>query len=86
MNSLHIDLTGKTIVIKRDVFPRNPIPERVLKVAGGFGCKPELIGSAVMGELLHNGEKIRIDGGDVMRLATEEDIEKAHAIRAAAAS
>ncbi len=86
MNSLGIDLTDKTVIIKRAVFPGRHISARVFKLAGGFGCVPYTIGSAIIGEFLHSGEKCRLEGHDVMRLAKEADIEKAQAIRTGAAS
>ena len=79
MNSLRIDLKGKTVVVSKKLFPKLSVIERVFEVSGGFGCRPANIGSALIGEFLNDGEQAKVDGLDIERLATEDEIEQARA-------
>jgi len=84
MNSLQADLTNRVVIIKQDVFPGRSEERRVFAVSGGFGCKPELTGCAVMGSFICNGESCRLDGYDMERFATDNDIQAALALKAKA--
>ncbi len=75
-NSLNIDLEGKTIVLKPKVLKPEyrAIKWRLFKVDGGFGASPNTIGSALIGEFLADGERARMEGHQVLRIATEKDL------------
>lgn len=77
MNSLQADLTNSVVVIHKAVFPSRSPYQLVFEVQGGFGCLPQLIGRAIFGKFLHSGEKCRLDGCDVERFATDDDIRAA---------
>lgn len=72
-NSLNIDLTDK-VVIFRQKYLTVPALEHPFRVGGGFGSKPYTIGRALFGEFLSDGERARMEGFMVERLATEEEI------------
>jgi hypothetical protein len=75
-NSLNIDLTGKTVVVRAEAFRAeyNHLSERLFAVDGGFGAAPYTSGTAVFGTYLKDGQRARIDGNDVERLATDDDL------------
>lgn len=76
-NSLNADIEGKIIVLKEDCFAEKREPyRRLFKVTGGFGTKSFTSGTALFGEFM-NGNKFRMSGYDVERLATEEEIKAA---------
>jgi hypothetical protein len=81
MNALGIDLTDKILIVEQAVFPGRPVHKRVFEARGGFGCRPSLMGRAVMGEFLHDGDKCRLDGDDFERLATDAEIQEALDLR-----
>lgn len=81
MNSLQIDITDKVLVVKQEVFPCRDVVQRVFHATGGFGCLPHLVGCAVMGVFLHDGDRCRLDGFDFERLATDEEIKEATELR-----
>lgn len=61
-----IDLKGKTVLVRRDSFsPQYRDGDRRFKCAGGFGCSPTAIGTAVFGTFLSDGEEARINRSDV---------------------
>ena len=84
MNSLQLDVTDKVVIIKRELFPRLNTIQRVFLVQGGFGRMPQLIGSAVFGTFLYSGRYERIDGLDLERLASVEEIKAATELKAKA--
>lgn len=65
MNSIKKVLTNK--VVKMEEGP-------LMLVRDGFGCHPDLSGTALFGYAEGYGE-IRVDGMEVERLATEEETE-----------
>jgi len=77
MNSLGIDLTGKYVVLFQELFTdsHTDLRFRIAKVMGGFGCRAVTTGSALFVEFA-GGERDRFDGGDVERLATEQELEE----------
>lgn len=76
MNSLNIDLTGKTVVLSEKFYDGDTVG-RVFTCKGGFGCQPSTMGRAVSGEFIADGETCRVEGDEVERLATQEEIEDA---------
>lgn len=82
-NSMGIDLTDKTVVINASRMSANykDVTWRVFHVIGGFGTAPDTMGTALFGEHLRDGEKTRWDGFDVERMATEDEIAAAKALR-----
>lgn len=75
-NSLMVDLTDKTVVLKSKFLKPefSDIKWRLFRVDGGFGASPHTMGTALIGEFLADGEKARMEGYQVLRLATEEDL------------
>jgi hypothetical protein len=76
-NALNENLTGRYVIVREDRFdPKyRDIKNRVFLVRGGFGSVPFTSGSALFGTTPIDGEKFRIEGGDVERFATDEEIE-----------
>lgn len=64
-----INLTGKTVVIRKEYFRKMyQDGDRRFKVTGGFGASPASIGRAVFGSFF-DGEQARIDRHDVEGIA-----------------
>lgn len=72
-NTLDLDLTGKVVIFKQSVL-KVPATEHPFRVEGGFGASPHTMGRALMGTFLSDGERARMEGYDVERLATEAEI------------
>jgi len=72
-NSLSMDLTGKVVIFKQN-YLTVPQLEHPFLVEGGFGASPNTIGRALIGEFLSDGERARMEGYMVERLATDEEI------------
>lgn len=70
-----MNLQGKTVLVRE----RFADPLRLFRCLGGFGCDPDKMGRAVFGTWLSDGSSDRIDRGDVLRLATREEIANAQA-------
>ncbi len=51
-----------------------PAAEHPFLVRGGYGSYQYTRGTALLGTFLSDGEKTRMDGHDVERLATQEEI------------
>lgn len=83
MNSLKQDLEGKTIILDRQYLrpEYHAIEYRVFKVLAGFGMKPHTIGTALWGEFLSDGEQSRMEGYQVERIATDDEIALAQSVR-----
>jgi hypothetical protein len=66
-----VQITGKTVVVKRDYFA-SPWKDgdRRFKAEDGFGCSPVTIGRAVFGHFA-DGEKDCISRDDIEGLAVE---------------
>ena len=75
-NSLHEELRGKVVVLhKGNLQPKyHDIKQRLFRVEGGFGASPHTMGTALYGQFLADGEKCRMEGDDVERLAAEEEL------------
>ena len=75
-NSLNQELSGKVVVLKKDgLKPEyHDIKQRLFKVSGGFGASSFTNGSVLFGTFLSDGEECRMNGYDVERLATDEEI------------
>jgi hypothetical protein len=71
-----LDITDQYVMIRKGVLsPEYDHPEwRVFHAEGGFGCKPYLMGSAVFGQIVRDGEECRIERPWIERLATPEEI------------
>lgn len=76
MNSLGIDLTGKTVILKREIFTENvkydDTNNRKLLCRDGFGCKPFTMGGCIYATYIPTGQEIRIDGYDVESLICDD--------------
>lgn len=75
-NNLKEDITGRYVVLKESsVSPRyRAIEERVFLAKDGFGCVPYTRGTAVMGVTPIDGAEFRMEGYDIERFATDEEI------------
>ena len=75
-NSLNIDLTNKYVVLDKKTY-QGDILRRVFFCEDGFGTKPSTIGNAIFGYFVADGEKCRIEGYEIERLATDSEINDA---------
>jgi hypothetical protein len=75
-NNLKINLEGKYVVLDSKIF-KGTVPKRVFLCKGGFGCSPSTIGKAVFGKFVSDGEKSRVEGYHISRLATDKEIRQA---------
>lgn len=75
-NALDEDITDRYVVVAEESFAPayRDIKYRVFHAETGFGCVPYTAGRAVIGTTPYDGEKFRIDGSEVERFATEEEI------------
>ena len=74
-NSLNQNLEGKYVVLKRSYYKGDDPIERVFLCEGGFGCKSYTMGSAVSGMFIIDRERARVEGYEVERLATPEEVD-----------
>jgi hypothetical protein len=71
-----VNLTGKVVVVKKDFFNEQYAEgDRRFLAESGFGCNPSLMGKAVFGHFLDDGEKTRIERYDIEGLAANTEIE-----------
>ena len=80
-NSLGIRLEGKHVVLDQQFLVPLSVQERVFLVGGGFGASPNTMGSALIGEFIADGEKARMEGYMVERLATDAEVAEAEELR-----
>lgn len=76
--SAGMDYTDKICVIRTDFFKpeyRNA-KSQLFKATGGFGCKPENLGTKIFGTFLDDGEEAMVRRHNVLGIATDECIEK----------
>lgn len=75
MNSAGMQLQGKVVVLKEGTLKPEyrALKWRLFRVEGGFGASPSTIGTALIGQFLADGEKCRMEGYQVERVATEAD-------------
>jgi len=76
MNRLGTDLKDKYVILDGKVFRGNDI-QRVFLCKGGFGCNQETMGRAVMGDLIFDGSKFRVEGDEIERFANQSEVEEA---------
>lgn len=83
-NALNEELEGRVVIIGAMHLKTSlDRPElRAFRVLDGFGANSFTSGSALIGEFLYDGDKCRLEGWMVERLATEDEIADAEAIRA----
>jgi hypothetical protein len=63
-----MDISGKMVVVGESVFSKPPKDRRFIP-NGGFGCFPNMRGTAVYGKLLHNNEETRVSRYDIEGIA-----------------
>lgn len=68
MNSLNIDLRGKTVILSHEYYDGDE-EARKFKCEQGFGCLPFTSGTAISGYFLKDGERCRVEGDEVEKLA-----------------
>ena len=79
-NALQQELKGKTVIFRQeDMAPGVVAEDHPFHCEDGFGCSPHTSGRAIIGYFVEDGEKGRIDGWMVDRIATEDEIEAAKA-------
>lgn len=74
-NSLSQNLKGKYVVLNRSYYKGDDTTERVFLCEGGFGCESYTIGSAISGMFIIDRERARVEGYEVQRLATPEEVD-----------
>jgi len=79
-NSLNIELENRYVVLKSGNYKGTDI-QRVFLCKDGFGCGAKTRGRAIYGEFVFDGEQTRVEGYEIERLATSEEIEEAKKIR-----
>ncbi len=67
------NLIGKVVILKPE-YAKSGIPY-VFKIFGGSGASDGNIGTGIFGEFLTDGEQAKIRAGDILRLATDTEIE-----------
>jgi len=72
-NTLNVDLTDQVVIFRQSRLTV-PASKHPFRVKGGFGASPNTMGRALFGEFLSDGEECRMEGYDVERLATEDEI------------
>ncbi len=87
-NRLNENLINRVVIIDAsEIKPEFNTPaRRAFRVSSGFGASSFTSGHAIGGEFLFDGERCRMEGWQVERFATEEEIAAAEAIREAAKS
>jgi hypothetical protein len=75
-NALNMDLTDKVVVLDARYFTaaHHDVKSRLFRVEGGYGAVPYTLGKALVGTFLSDGERTRMEGYMVERIATEEDL------------
>lgn len=76
MNSLGVVIEPGTVVVLRAEILKPDYHElkwRLFRAEGGFGLRPTTIGTALIGTFLADGEKARMEGYHIERLATADD-------------
>jgi hypothetical protein len=76
-NNLHEDLTKKYVVLSKKYYKGDNSMERVFLCKGGFGCLPFTMGYAVAGTFVYDGTKTRVEGNEIERFATDEEVQEA---------
>lgn len=79
-NPLGIDLGNKVVIFKKEHMKVDPTQHPYL-VKNGFGSLPNTTGSSLSGQFLSDGEEARMDAYMIDRLATQEEVVAALAIR-----
>lgn len=72
-NALNIDLENQVVIFKQ-CHLHEPAEEHPYRVTGGFGANPNTHSEALNGVFLSDGERARMGGWMVDRLATDEEI------------
>ena len=75
-----INLKDQHVVLSGEAYKGRTV-QRVFLCQHGSGCKPYLRGPAIFGEFVFDGEETRISQWDVLRLASDEEVEDAKKLR-----
>lgn len=76
-NALNMNINGKYVVLKEKVYKGNMVSDRVFYCDGGFGADNITVGRAVFGHFAKDKTSDRVNGYDIERLATEQEIDAA---------
>jgi hypothetical protein len=79
-NALNEDIDGRYVVLRESVMSPSyrDVKHRVFLVTGGFGASPATRGTALHGVTPIDEESFRMEGHDVERFATDEEITLVH--------
>lgn len=84
-NNLNENIEGRYVVLLPSYFKSRTlaedIRERVFLAEGGFGCTSNSMGNAVFGQFAVDGEETRVEGYELERFATDQEIDLAFAER-----
>lgn len=75
-NSLDMELEGKIVILDNQYYKGEKDIDRAFLCEDGFGCSSFTHGNAITGKFLIDGEHCRVEGYQVKRLATDEEIEE----------
>lgn len=73
-NALNQNLAGKVVIFKQEAL-NIPVEEHPFLVTGGFGARHFTAGTALYGAFISDGERGRMEGFEVDRLATVQEID-----------
>jgi hypothetical protein len=76
MNKIGEDIKDKYVILNPK-FYRGEDKDRVFLCTGGFGCSNVTMGSAIFGTVVSRGIQIRVEGYELTRFETIEEIELA---------
>jgi hypothetical protein len=67
-----MELKDKVVILSERYY-KGTEEHRRFRCESGFGCSPQTIGGAIFGTFLHDGERCRVEGFEVEKLAEEDD-------------
>ena len=66
-NVVGVELTGKKVILSSKYY-KGTDEQRTFLCKDGFGCSPGLLGTAVFGEFMVDGEKARVDRYEIEKV------------------
>ncbi len=67
-NALKQELAGKTVILSRKYY-KGTEEDRAFVCEDGFGVSPNTGGTAIFGHFVKDGEKCRVEGYEIEKLA-----------------
>ena len=66
LKPINVDLKNRTVILKSNFFKEGfDADEELFLCKAGFGCNPVLMGKAIYGQFLSDGEEAKISRDDV---------------------